>query len=151
RARFTSPHSAIEDQRKAWRRGRAERYAAVEARTVAAVAGDAVAGDPHLEQDRVLVAVDAELADSEGVAALLALPPQPLARAAEEPGLARGDGAGKRLGVHVRHHEGLAGVGVAGYGDDQSVLGEARRQRGPSLDGFLVETAHKARVSHGWR
>src|SRR5215470_14461505 len=100
---------AVERQRH--RTVLAERHHAIEARAPAGMAG-AGALLLDLDPDRVLVAVNAHLEDALGVAGLLALAPQLLARAAEVPGVTGCDGARKRLGVHVRDHQELARLRV---------------------------------------
>src|SRR5262245_66240238 len=84
--------------------GPAERHRAIEAGAPAGVAG-AGAGLLDLDPYGVLVAIDAHLGHALDVARCLALAPQCLPRAAEVPSLASLDGAGQRLGIHVRHHE----------------------------------------------
>src|SRR5262249_25208690 len=87
----TMRHFGVEGQRGAF--PRAEADAAVEAGPIAAVAGHAVAGDFDLEQDRILVAIDPELADGQAVAAGIALSPELLSRPAPEPAFAGRDRA----------------------------------------------------------
>src|SRR5262249_59450470 len=91
----------------------------VETGTPPGVAGraDLLDTDP----DRILIAVGAHLDDALGVPGALALAPERVARAAEIPGLARGDGLAQRLVVHVRDHQNVAG---------RSIGGDARHQSG---------------------
>src|SRR5688572_23613628 len=87
--------------------------AVVEARARPGVAGRARRLDQR--ENRVLVAVEAELLQALDVARGGALVPQLLARARPEPHLARLARALERLVVHVREREHLAGAGVLDY------------------------------------
>src|SRR5215211_4523694 len=91
--------------------------AVVEAGALARVAGRPGGLDEH--EDRVLVAVEADLLDALDVARRGALVPQLLARARPEPRLAGLARAPERLVVHVGEREDLAGAGV---------LDDARKQ-----------------------
>src|SRR5581483_1419916 len=70
------------------------------------------AGRRDAEQNRVAVAVVADLVDCERVARRLALAPQLLARPAPEPGLARLAREPLRLVVHPREHQHAPGARV---------------------------------------
>src|SRR5215217_7582177 len=93
------------------------KLAVVEARALAGVAGRA--SRLHERQDRVVIAVEAELLQLLDVPGGLALVPQLLARARPEPHLARRPRALERLVVHVREREHLAGPGVLDYAGKQ--------------------------------
>src|SRR5262245_4693849 len=88
----------------------------VEAGTPPGVAGRAHLLDPN--PDRVLIAVGAHLDDALGAPGALALAPERIARAAEIPGLARGNGLAQRLVVHVRDHQHVAGRSISGDAGD---------------------------------
>jgi hypothetical protein len=87
-----------------------------------------------LEQEHVLVAVDVEVHDPEGVARLLALDPELAARAAPVGRLAGADRVGERLGVHEREHQHLAGGVVHRDAGDQAVRAELRLEERAQLD-----------------
>src|SRR5262245_58808780 len=71
-----------------------------EARSFTGVADVAIAETLHLEQDRVLVAIDAHLGHLQPVAGGLPLHPQLVARSAEEGGKPRRSRPLERLVVH---------------------------------------------------
>jgi hypothetical protein len=83
---------------------------AEEARRRAGVAGRAVG--PRRHQDRVAIAVEADLDHAQHMTRGLALLPQRAARARPEVDVAGGVGQGPGLGVHPRQHEHGAAVGV---------------------------------------
>src|SRR6185312_12752719 len=87
----------------------AKRHGAVETTLAPSVAGS-VAALLDLEPNGILVAVRAHLDDALDVAALLALPPQPVARTRPVIRLSRLDGAGQGGGVHVGEHQHFAGL-----------------------------------------
>src|SRR3954468_19504655 len=107
--------------------------AVVEARALARVTGR-TAGLDEREQ-RVGIAVVAQLADRLDVAAGLTLVPQLASRAAPEPGLAARLGAFERLAVHVREREHLTGVPVL---DDD-------RREAALVEGDRVGVHHRAK------
>src|SRR5215207_5231079 len=106
----------------------AKRNDPVEARAPASVAASAVAAHAHLQPDRVLVAVDPHFNDSLDLSACVAFMPQLAARAGPVPGFAGFDGPRQGVGVHVRDHQDLAGVGVGGHACDQAIGPEPWRQ-----------------------
>ena len=67
------------------------------------------AGLLDLDEQHVAVAIERDVPDGLRVAALLALHPEFLARAAPEMRLAGGDGLFQRRAVHPRHHQHAAG------------------------------------------
>ena len=95
----------------------------VEAGAVAGVAGGALLVD--LDQQRVAVAVEADLLDLLPVAGGLALDPVLLARAAPERRPAGGQRAVQRLVVHPAEHQHLAGVVLLHDRGHQPVGGRA--------------------------
>ena len=80
------------------------------------MAGDALALHHDLEPQGVLIAVGAQLAHAQEVAAFLALLPKLVARSAPEMADARLERQRQRLGVHPGKHQHLAGGGI---GDDR--------------------------------
>ncbi len=100
--------------------------------TVKTAAFAGVAGRPgrdaHVDE-RVAVAVDAHGGDVEHVAARLALLPEPLPTAAEEPGLAARKRTLDRLAVGVADHQDLA-RGVVLDHDRQQASGVVCQVRG---------------------
>ena len=97
------------------------------------------AGRPDAQQDRVAVAVVADLVDGERVAGRLALVPELLARAAPEPRLAGLARAAQRLLVHPGEHQHAAVVGVL---DD-------RRASDPDRPSGLLQLALQLRQPLG--
>src|SRR5829696_3416065 len=93
--------------------------ALVEARARTGVARRA--GRIDQREERVLVAVEAELLHPLHVARGLALVPELLARARPEPHLTRLAGALERVVVHVREREHLAGARVLDYAGQKLV------------------------------
>ena len=80
----------------------------IEARTAASVAGGACLA--HLEEHRVLVAIDADFVDMLFVAGRVALAPERLARARPVDRAAGVDGELQRLCIHPRQHQHFAGI-----------------------------------------
>ncbi len=77
------------------------------------------------QEDGVGVTVDENLDDVLHVTAFFPLAPQASLAAAEIDRPSGGDRLGKALGIHVRHHQHFAGLGVLGDGRQQAVaLGE---------------------------
>src|SRR3990172_9574910 len=103
-----------EAERHAAARGGTERDHPIEAGSAPGVAGGLDARRLDLQPDRILVAVGAHLDDALRVPALLALAPEAAARPRPIMRLARLDGAGKRLFIHVGEHQYLAGPGGGG-------------------------------------
>src|SRR5688572_22371454 len=91
-----------------------------EAAFAAGVAGDA-ARLLHLEQHRVRVAVEAHLDHHLHVARLLALAPQPLARARPVDRLALFRGLAQRIAVHPSDGQDSAAIGILRHRGDQPV------------------------------
>ena len=89
-----------------------------EAARRAAVAGRAVGIDEH--EERVAVAVRADVDEVQPVAARLALGPEAALGAGPERDLLRLEGLFKRLGVHAAEHEHPARAGVLHDGRNQS-------------------------------
>src|SRR5262245_260882 len=83
--------------------------------------------------DGVLVAIGTNLDHALRVAALLAFAPQASARARPVMRLARLDGAGERLGVHIGKHQHLARLGRGRHDGKEAVLVEARSENGAFL------------------
>ena len=110
-------------------------------RSTSAVAGVAGAAAVlvDLEQQHVAVAVVVRLAHELAVAAGVALAPHLLAAAAPVDHAPFGERALQGLGVHPRHHQHVAGVGVLGDGRHQPV--------GVELDPLEIEVdrAHRYR------
>ena len=98
-----------------------------EAALRARVAGGA--GGPDAEQDRVAVAVVADLLDRERVPRRLALVPVLLPRAAPEPRLAALARAAQRLLVHPGQHQHAPGLGVLHDRGRQLRIGHPRSFR----------------------
>src|SRR5690242_4354693 len=86
------------DQRVGDRRPVAIARGAEEAGAASGVAGDALLVDA--EQQRIAVAIEAQLDQALDLPRGLALAPQPAARARPVAGLAAGDGLGHRRAVH---------------------------------------------------
>src|SRR6266851_2471408 len=98
---------------------------AEEARLVALMACGAVAMLLDREQDRIRVAIDANLAHGLVVARLLALAPEPVARAREVACVPARDGLLERLAIHVGdHQEPPALVVLRDDGHDTAILFE---------------------------
>ena len=91
------------------------------ARPGAGVADVPVAEPPHLEQHRVVVAVDEQVDDFELVAGRFALHPQLVARAAEERREAGAPRLGERDLVHEADHQDFGGLRVLDDGRNQPV------------------------------
>src|SRR5262245_22759197 len=103
--------------------------------------------DPHA----VLVAVDAQFGDALGVAGRFAFAPQLLPRTAEVPRLAGFDGAGKRLTVHVRDHQHVAGCRIGRHAGDEAVGVESRRKLAALLNLLGRAARRKGRwIGHRW-
>src|SRR4051794_27413657 len=117
----------------------------VEARALAGVAGGS--GRLDEREDRVLVAVEAQLLHALDVAGRLPLVPQLLARARPEPHLARRAGALERLVVHVRQREHLAGARVLDYAG-QEVHGHdyGRPEIGTLRNSYVAPISSKPRL-----
>ena len=86
------------------------------------------------EQQRVLVAIDEDVADPLALARGLALAPQAIARPAPVMGKAGGEGLLECCLVHPGGHKALAGRGVDDEDRDEPVI-EARRNALPSSIG----------------
>src|SRR5438270_7406628 len=84
----------------------------VEARAPAGVAAAAVAADPDLQEDGVLVAVDAYLDDALNLPARRPFAPKLGPRARPIPGLPGLERLGERRRVDMGDHQDLARVGV---------------------------------------
>src|SRR5262245_27461521 len=106
---------------------------AIEARPATGMAGSIGACRLDHEPDGVLVAIGAQLDHALRVAALLAFAPQAPARARPVMRLARLDGAGERLGVHVGEHQHFARLGRGRDNGEKPVLVEARSENGAFL------------------
>ena len=137
RATATASPRARPGPRRRRSPGRGALHHPIEARAPAGVAAAAVAGDADLEEDGVLVAVDARLDDGLDLAARRALAPELAARARPVPGLAGRKRPRQRLGVHVRDHQHLAGVGVGRDRGDEAVRAEAGGEHEPFLELLL--------------
>ena len=121
-----APSISQEDLEPALGRGLAELNSTVEATAPARVAGHAAARDAHPQPDGVLVAVRAQLDDLEGVAALLALAPQRLARATPEMSLRVSSvraSASPFIQANMRTSPEVASVTIAGMSPSASNLG----------------------------
>jgi hypothetical protein len=88
--------------------------------------GDTAAGDLDLEQYGVLIAVNAQLADRQAVAAGLAFFPESPPRTTPEPRFRRRNRACQRLVVHVSDHQHFVGAFVRGDGGYQATGIEPR-------------------------
>src|SRR5690606_13383883 len=131
-----------------------------------------VAGDPalllDLQQHRVAVAVDADLAHVLHVARRLALAPQPATRTRPVDGAPGSGRLRERFTVHPRQHQHLAGARILRYDRDQSVVvpadrveparvalrcrGVHRGESGKATPGSSRRTGmpHAARCSFAW-
>jgi nitrite reductase/ring-hydroxylating ferredoxin subunit len=98
---------------------RAGKNDAVEARAATGVAG-ACAGLLDLEEQHILIAIDAHLDDALDVARGLPFLPQCLARAAVVPGLAGRQRLRQRVRVHVCDHEDFAGIDGGDHTRDEA-------------------------------
>src|SRR5690242_2543087 len=81
----------------------------------------AVAEPLHLQQHRIVVAVDEYLLNREAVSRCLSLHPERLARAAEEGGEPAFFGGFERRFVHEAHHQHLAALGVLDDRRDETI------------------------------
>src|SRR6185503_14665199 len=121
---------------------------AVEAGALAGVAGDAIAGYYNLEPNGVLVAIGAQLAHLEHVAAVLALPPELGPRAAPEMADAGLEREGQGFGVHPGEHQHLARGGIGDDGGDEAV-GIELGGKGHSLLDLGVRPARSKECGRG--
>src|SRR6185437_2952404 len=80
---------------------------AKEARLVALMAGGGVAVLIDAQQNRIGVAIDPDFAHRLEIARLLALAPQPVARAREVAGVSGGDRLIEGFAIHIRDHQQL--------------------------------------------
>ena len=92
--------------------------------------------DGDLEDQAILIAIDEDLADILGVAALFTLGPELAAGSAEIGGPAGGERAVQGLAVHPCHHEDLARFGILGDGRDQPLGVKLRRELQSFFDPF---------------
>ena len=88
--------------------------------------GDAIAGNGHLQENRILIAIDPHFRDIQRIAAAFAFLPKFFSRAAPEPGRTGSDCAGEGLFVHIGEHQDLAGRGVTSNAGDGALFVEFR-------------------------
>ena len=100
----------------------------------------------HAQEDRVAVAVLAELLDRERVPGRLALAPEPAARAAEEVRLAGLAREAQRLVVHPREHEDAVRFRVL---DDRGA--QLRLHRGADPRPRSSSSSVSSRAGFSWR
>src|SRR6516162_5350192 len=113
---------------------------AIEARPAAGVAASLGASNLDFQPDRILVAVRTQLYDPLSIPADLALSPQAATRARPVMRLARLDGAGKSLFVHIGEHQQLSGLGGGGDHGNKAFRVEFWREDGSFLDVGLAPT-----------